>query len=246
MTYPGTTDSLTTSVNLQAMAPCSSNAISGYPELIYGYSPWAGSTSPQGSLLRFPIRVADFPKLCSVLNYRITPTPPENPINFAYDIWITRAEHGTSSCIKEGQMEVGDVELMVWLYSYKLLPRFSTLREMEVPLPTLEDGFVSKLPWNIYVQYPNAWPGSENSTCTNDWTRVYFLLATPEIQGPVGVDMSEIINTLVALLSTYDSRWKSLPDYFVEDIELGSEFECQHGSAGFNSTISDYHFLLAR
>ena len=211
--------------------------VAGYPEIQYGFSPNSSNYSDPGGTTLFPMKLGnlthfeDSGGFWSVVNYLITPAPPPNPVDFTYDIWITsnNAPTGISSTT---------VELMIWLYENNLTPIGGTPRIMGLLLPCLVKGQQESLPFDVYA--------STNPT-TNGVT-VSFVLETPLSDGSIGIDLSKITSLLGSELQSWynNSAWtqNSLNDYYVLDVELGSEFKGDLlFAANYGWSVSNYFFL---
>jgi uncharacterized protein YjbI with pentapeptide repeats len=200
------------------------------------------------------MKVADFMNLAnangfwSIVDYTITPTPPPNQINFAYDIWISQAQYPQyTSC--PAQIPAGDLEVMIWLYNnydniVSSLGGKAVCDTMSVSLPTLINGHLQDSIWNVYV-VNGCTPPSNSTALTANWTKVYFVLANPTSGIPVGVDLSAIIGQVINVLGSKGWDTGLLNNYFLEDIELGSEFSTNSSySANYSWTILQYSFLF--
>jgi hypothetical protein len=98
------------------------------------------------------------------------------------------------------------------------------------------DGQLQNLTWRYYY-IPAGTPGFQGNV-------VYFVLDKPIYSGEVGVNIGAVINDLVDVLNGVGlNGWNksSLNGFFVEDIELGSEFlgDLSH-TASYSWTISSY------
>jgi hypothetical protein len=207
--------------------------IIGYPHVVYGYSPWAEAKTAMSKALELPISVDDFPQLVSLANYSINWDSSSTPLDFAYDIWITQNQY-SSGC------GVGDLELMIWTDNANNLPvagggTLVASKQLSVYLGTS----TQPITWNIYVRNGNQSSAS--------FTTVYIVLGSPISSGTVGVDIHQMIDQMIdALVLNYPKNWNkaTLQNYWVEDIELGSEFGLDHSKASYSWSLNNYCYFL--
>lgn len=228
---------LSNSINLSLMNM--TGGVAGYPEIQYGYSPNSTNYSNgSGSGLVFPQQVANLINLESsggfwlVANYTIAPSPPPNPIDFTYDIWITSSNAPAS-------VSSTTVELMIWLYGSNLTPSGGTPQITGLLLPCLVNGQSQSLLFDVYASTNNP---------PKNWATISFELESPISTGSIGVDVSKIVSFLGADLQTWynNPAWNqtSLSNFYVLDVELGSEFKGNSlFSANYGWAVSNYYFL---
>ena len=211
-----------------------SDGVVGYPHVEYGYNPFRGAETNSISALPLPKKIKDLPELVCLANYSLYSVTL--PVNFAYDIWITKNSHVTS---KPG---LGDLELMIWTYyNGDIAPSSSFATSVgSVSLPTLVNGRNEQLEWNIWV--------SNGDRSQDHWTVVYIVLSNPIASGTVGVDLHRMLNEMGDALSrNYAGQWQSLAiqDYYLDSICLGSEFKVGSGNqATYRWNISNYCFII--
>lgn len=171
----------------------------GYPEAYYGYNPWSG-VWVQGSL-KLPVEIGEMPQIEVTVNYTLS-KPAELPLNFAYDIWITKERFSQGVGPK-------DYELMIWLYSDKISP--AGINVLNTTLPINLNGEELSNKWEFWVAKE-----------TGRWL-VATLKSSKPLIGMVKMDLKRYIH---AFLNTLKSMKIEAPTYKynVEDIELGSEF----------------------
>lgn len=224
---------LTNSIALSLMN-MPSPGVAGYPEILYGYSPNSTSYSSTNASLLFPMNVSNLVSLESsggfwaVVNYTVAPAPPTNPVDFTYDIWITSGNAPI-------QRSSTTVELMIWLYDN--FTNSDTL-QTNLSLSCLVGGLQQNLSFDVYA--------STNPPITG--ARVDFVLETPVSAGTIGVDISKIVSMLGPYLQAWynNPTWNqtTLSNFYVLDIELGSEFKGDSLlEANYDWAISQYYFL---
>jgi hypothetical protein len=227
---------LTNTIALEQMNM--TGGVAGYPEIQYGFSPNSGNPSSPTTNMIFPMKLGDLASMetlggfWSVVSYAVTPVPPSNPIDFTYDIWITPSNAPTA-------ISSMTVELMIWLYANSLTPIGNTPRISGLPLPCLVNGQQEYLLFNVYA---STTPGTNGVT-------VSLVLESPVNAGLIGVDLSRIVSLLGSeLQGWYNSPvWtqSSLSDYYVLDVELGSEFKGDSKfAADYEWAVSRYYFVV--
>jgi hypothetical protein len=77
-----------------------------YPELLFGVSPWWGSTNPTDPLQVFPIRVSDIAALTA--DYSLSFDGETRGYNVSFEMWLTNTPAGGSATITN--------EIMVWFH----------------------------------------------------------------------------------------------------------------------------------
>ncbi len=210
------------------------NYIAGYPSIRYGYNPKAKAASIDHFLI-FPMRLGSLANIQSydhfwtVVKYNISALP-SNPMDFAYDIWISDSSHPSS-------VNKNTIELMIWLDQSDLKPTGDSAKITGLNLPCLVNGQFEYLPFDVY----------EGNTYNGSGATVSFALENPTAIGSIGVDLSSIADTLISLLPTWNINpsWTrdSLNNYYMLDVELGSEFRSNSAAqAKYAWTISEYYF----
>jgi hypothetical protein len=232
-----------------------SQLVAAYPENIYGYSPnigassnsIAGYSSNQFAALQFPIVVSDFPRLWSVVDYSVAELGSNSlpKMDFAYDIWLSSSYKPYFPPNNGGVPPRGVVEIMIWTYSNDLNPAGYENGANQYPIPTWIDNgggsgtLEGTLNWNVYV--------SNGDESQNKQAIVSFEMPSGEQSGIIGVDIKAVLNAAVSVLnSNYGWSSATLNSYWVNDIELGSEFGPQNNgeSAYYQYTISSYHYVI--
>jgi len=244
MTYFPNMDLLTNTIALGQMT-VTSGGVAAYPEIEYGYKPWPPPWPPNSTnyysstnsaALLFPVKLGDLVNMESyggfwaVANYAVSPIPPQNPMDFAYDIWITSSNPPVS-------VTATTVELMIWLYASNLTPSGTTPKLTGVPMPCLVNGQLQYLLFDVYA----------STNTSSNWAIVSFEPEAPLSAGSIGVDLSRIMGMLGSELQNWfgNSVWtqSSLSNFYVLDVELGSEFKDTSGSANYGWGISRYYFI---
>ncbi len=224
------TSGVTADVSFTSLGYGSSGAtVIGYPNVMYGYSPWGGGSTQMSNALILPKQIAQFNPTLSVINYTVNGPVP--PMDFAYDIWITQTQQATT-------VSNGDLELMIWTdHANGLVPAggyvigtFTTNTEI--------NGTLSSSTWNIYVSNGNR------ATATT-WTIVTFQLQSATSAAQVGINLTGMFSQMIQALTTYfPQQWSksALQGYYVEQIDLGSEFA---NPPGLNFIVSSYTWTLS-
>jgi len=229
--------------------------VGGYPESIYGYSPnfgpygdrGSGYSSTQFAALQFPIMISSFPKLWSVVDYSVAQSD-SNPLpimDFAYDIWLT-PDYKPYYPPSGGVPPAGVVELMIWTYYNDLNPIGYDAGSTSYSIPTWIDHaggsgtLQESLQWNVYV--------GRAGKLQDKQTVISFVLPSKEQNAIIGVDMKAVLNGVISILSSKGWSSSTLNKYYVNGIELGSEFGPEHDgeSANYLFTIRNYHYVIDR
>jgi hypothetical protein len=231
MTYGGYPPSLNISTNLRCPGGCSllkpKAGVVGYPEVIYGFSPWQSHSSSQAPSLQLPMSVSNIQQgLWAAASYSLKgATLP--PLDVAFDIWITPPTAGCTVSLSDGG-HADDYELMVWLHRTDGFPvPWSYLQGQPtlVFLPTWVGGSTQAVRWNLFK---GTLPGHQFPT----------LFAIPSEAlgaGPVGVNIATI-------LREFGRNFSDLGDLngdVIQSVELGSE------SKGSSSNPSKAQYTLA-
>jgi BON domain/Glycosyl hydrolase family 12 len=204
--------------------------IAGYPNLTYGWQPNGGGSSSLASLLPLPVQISSLPNLWSIVNYALNPPSAWLcPIDFAYDIWITKSRDSTA-------VFNNDVELMIWLYASDILPPIGlTPVETFHDVPTLINGTLTYPTWKAYI-------GRNREGAA---TTVSLVLTSKATRASVGVNIGQSIDKMISVLvksSPYlGLTWtrEDLEKYYVNNVSLGSEFGYS-GACQYSFTIATY------
>lgn len=177
----------------------------GYPEMIYGYKPWGQYESLTNTFLPLPMNISKLPSFYSILNYSVNAT--RGKYDYSYDIWITRhfSQNGAYK---------GDVEIMIWMYWYNLIPAGTYIANVNIP--TYINGNFENLSWQVWIG--NMGIGNYS------WTIVTFRLSKPISFGEVGVNIPLFIKVANDMLMKYDSWSLPLKYYVLNDLEIGLEY----------------------
>jgi len=217
MAYSSYPPSLTISANLRCPGGCpllNPNAgVVGFPEIIYGFSPWQSLSSSQAPSLQLPISVSNIQQgLWAVASHSLAgATLP--PLDVAYDIWLTPPTPGCTASLSDGG-HADDYELMVWLDRTDDFPLPWSYLQGQPTLafvPTWVSGSAQAVRWDLFK---GTIPGHQFPT----------LFAIPSEAlgpGPVGVNIASI-------LLEFGRNFSNLGDLngdVIQSIELGSEFK---------------------
>ncbi|MEL9990299.1 MAG: hypothetical protein QXP98_01900 [Thermoproteus sp.] len=171
--------------------------VAGYPEVWFGYKPWAKLSSPGSPL---PMKVADLlsSNLTIYVNYDVEVRDPSLPLDFAFDIWVTKS-------LGETSVGPGEQEIMIWLYHQQLRPAGQQIGE--VVLPVVLNGKPIEATFQVYRQ-PSM-----------PWEYLAFVLTPSQRSGAISFKLADFIKAAAKFttLNNYSDMW-------VDDVELGSEF----------------------
>ncbi|PLV60338.1 endoglucanase [Thermotoga sp. KOL6] len=175
-----------------------SSWVHGYPEVYYGYKPWAAHSSGVDFL---PIKVKDLPDFYVTLGYSIW---YENnlPINLAMETWITRQPDQTS-------VSSGDVEIMVWFYNNILMPGGNKVGEFTTTVEI--NGVPTQTTWDVYFA---PW----------GWDYIAFRIHSPLQEGRVKINVKDFVQKAEKILSLYSTRVQNFGEMFFNVWEIGTEF----------------------
>ena len=247
MSYSG--GQLSTTVNLSGLNVPSGAPIVGYPNLEYGYQPCPTCRpTPPITDFKLPTQVYKFPDAWSMVNYSISP-PSQGKMDLAFDIWVTKLHKPTDIC-------QDDVELMIWLYntpSY-FLPAGTLVGTFN--LPTFVGGSIEYPTWQAYLGMSGS-GGGKSCTEKGKATVVSLLLPANPTQY-VGVGLSNALTAMIDTLVTYGQgfngqEWTAakLERYYVNDINVGSEFgcdskkqQCSNFQMNYSYSIPNYCFVI--
>jgi hypothetical protein len=217
MTYASYRPSLTISANLRCPGGCpllNPNAgVVGYPEIIYGFSPWQSLSSSQAPSLQLPISVSNIQQgLWAVASYSLSgATLP--PLDVAYDIWITPPTSGCTVSLSDGG-RADDYELMVWLDRTDDFPLpWSYLQGQPtlVFLPTWVRGSAQAVRWSLF----------EGILSGHQFPTLFAIPSEALDAAPVGVNITGILREFGRNFSDLGS----LNGDVIQSIEFGSEFK---------------------
>ncbi|MCD6551199.1 endoglucanase [Thermotoga sp.] len=171
--------------------------VHGYPEVYYGYKPWAGHNSGEN---RLPIKVKDLPDFYVTLDYNVW---YENnlPINLAMETWITKDPTQTS-------VTSGDAEIMVWLYNNILMPGGDKVDEFTTEVEI--NGEVKQTTWEVYYA---PW----------GWDYVAFRITEPLQQGKVKLNVKDFVDKTKEIIEKH-GRIENFDEMYLCDWEIGTEF----------------------
>jgi hypothetical protein len=217
MTYAGYPPSLTISANLRCPGGCPllnpDAGVVGYPEIIYGFSPWQSLSSSQAPSLQLPISVSNIQQsLWAVASYSLSgATLPA--LDVAYDIWITPPTSGCTVNLSDGG-RADDYELMVWLDRTDDFPLPWSYLQGQPTLafvPTWVSGSVQAVRWNLFRA---TLPGHQFPT-------LFAIPSEALSAGPVAVNIAGILREFGRNFSDVGD----LNGDVIQSIELGSEFK---------------------
>jgi hypothetical protein len=258
---------LATSVNFSGLAITPPNPVIGYPDLQYGYQPQGcnvendtyippcPTTSPLVTSVALPIQVSKFPNAWTMINYSMSP-PQQGNVDLIFDIWVTQLTPPQIGICKD------DVELEIWLYNSPTVVGSARFVET-LPIPTFIGGVMHQNEsWNAFVGTSGS--GGEKtkgSSCPDGEhgpaTAVSLVLGAAHTQENeyVGIPLSNALTAMIDTLVAYNgSQWTAanLDNYWVNDIDFGSEFGCNPSKqsycssfqASYSFNISDYCFTI--
>ncbi|MGB4645543.1 MAG: endoglucanase [Dictyoglomaceae bacterium] len=197
-----------------------SSWVHGYPEVYYGYKPWSvHGTSIEK--LKLPIKISEFPNIYFTLKYSIS-YEKNLPINFAMETWITKNNNQKSA-------DVGDIEMMVWLYANRLGPAGRKVTEVKIPI--ILNGEEKELWWEVYYS-----PGSSD----------YIAFKSKEniIEGEVKIPIKDFLTNLKGIIASYSKRInpQAYENMYFNDWEIGTEFgDPNTKEAKFGWTFSNFN-----
>lgn len=234
--------SLTMTATLQKtdlVAP--SAAVAAYPELIYGWSPFAGIASRQGAALRFPLTVGRLPGIVLTTEYRVCGAClARMNADLAYDVWLSSALRPTwcGSCVP-----ASTVEVMVWLAHTAGVrpvggPRPAGALVAKAWLRGAGRWRLGRLDWTTYVCVAGSPACATHSV-------VSFVLNGSREGMPsayVGLFLRPFLSQALAALRRGSGPLHATPLY-VNGIELGSEVG--PGSAGHVVDFGSLHFAFS-
>jgi len=204
----------------------------GYPNISYGVAPQAPADSPKPSAsLPLPMKLEALPKdLIATTNYKLAGTSSVK-YDFAYDIWL-EPQHTVET------PRAGTLEVMVWTADGNgaLPPGYKKTVSMDF----VSNGVRRTGQWGIYIAN-----GDKSARTT---TTVELVLTKSISVGKVSVDLTSAFLNVESALRQYDSaHWSTFSDYYLDSIDLGSEFGRKSGHSGagpFAWNLYDYGFGL--
>ena len=207
---------LTTTVSFSKLTLSDARkGVAGYPNISYGESPWQGSKAQNNSLSGFklPLQMSDFALHQPVwLSAKYTISNPQLiPINFAYDLWITKNRPVTGNP-QQGPANPalgGGLELMIWIYANSIHPAGNRVGSLLIA--TSIDDQQRRMQWDLY----RGGGGSGTPVIT-------VALHNPISSGSVEV----ALNSILSKIGTYEP---AAGNYFIDQIDLGSEFGLVEG-----------------
>jgi len=173
----------------------------GYPEVYYGYNPWSLSGVYGRDNFKLPAKVDELPLTDVIVNYTISKVQKSLPLNFAFDIWLTKEEFSR-------QVGPGDVELMIWLYSDHMSP--AGVNYQNITLPVVLNGQSLDNSWEVWI-----------GKIYESWLIVTLRSSHPLI-GHVKINLNEYLDTVDNMLKGL--KISSITQHYLESIHLGSEF----------------------
>jgi len=189
--------------------------VHGYPEIYYGYKPWAGHNSGVEFL---PVRVKDLPDFYVTLDYSIW---YENnlPINLAMETWITKSPDQTS-------VSSGDAEIMVWFYNNVLMPGGQKVDEFTTTVEI--NGVKQEAKWDVYFA---PW----------SWDYLAFRLTTPMKEGKVKFNVKDFVQKAAEVVKKHSTRIDNFEELYFCVWEIGTEFgDPNTTTAKFGWTFRDF------
>jgi hypothetical protein len=170
--------------------------VAGYPEVWFGYKPWA-SMGTRGAPLPATVAGVMGSNLRISISYNIS-VEPSLPMDFAFDIWVTKSPNETS-------VGPGEQEIMIWFYYQNMFPAGSQVGQVTIPVilngkPTNMTFLVSRQP-------------------SMPWEYIAFFASTPLKSASIEFRLADFIKAAAQYTSiaNYSEMW-------VDDVELGSEF----------------------
>jgi len=171
-----------------------------YPEVYYGYKPWAKRGISQDTL-PLPKILRSISEFWLEVEYNIS-SPKWLSINMALDSWFTKQKYPTS-------VGNNDVEVMIWLYYHALRPAGRKIAEFTLPVVVSNSEIQKK--WEVWYQQM-------------DWDYLAFRMKEPIKEGKVRLPVWRIFQEASKILSKISGNTKNLNELYLEDLELGSEF----------------------
>jgi len=169
-----------------------------YPEVYYGYKPWAQNGLSQDFLL-LPGKIKKLPNFSLEIEYNLR-APRWLSLNIALDMWVTKEKYPTL-------VKNGDVELMIWLYNNRLKPAGKKVDEFSSQMSVNKK--LIRADWEIWYE-------------KMEWDYVAFRLKKPIVGGRIILPITELIEKARKfLLKKYGHN---IDEMYLEDIEFGSEF----------------------
>ena len=200
----------------------------GYPNISYGVTPQAPADSPKPTAsLPLPMKLEALPKdLIATTDYKLAGTSSVK-YDFAYDIWL-EPQHTVET------PRAGTLEVMVWTADGNgaLPPGY----KKTLPMDFVSDGVRRTGQWGVYIAN-----GDKSGGTT---TTVQLVLTQSVTTGKVSVDLTSAFLNVESALKQYDStHWSSFSNYYLDSIDLGSEFGRKNGHTGagpFSWNLYDY------
>ncbi|MGB9857478.1 MAG: GH12 family glycosyl hydrolase domain-containing protein [Dictyoglomaceae bacterium] len=193
--------------------------VHGYPEVYYGYKPWAAHGTSIEKLV-LPKKVSEFPDVLFNLKYNVW-YERNLPINFAMETWITKD-------LYQKTVNPGDIEMMVWLYANKLSPAGKKVAEVKIPI--IINGNQKDITWEVYFS-----PMS--------WDYVAYKSKENIIQGKVKIPIKNFLKHLRTVIANNSSRItvEKYDQMYVNVWEIGTEFGDPYTTeAKFGWTFSNF------
>jgi hypothetical protein len=210
-------------------------AVTGYPSLSYGFAVNGGTVSTGSPSFELPNQMNNFSSLRLTTSYSVA--PHSTPMDFSYDIWITKAN-------KTLKMTSNDVELMLYLYDANDMTfGWSLFGKGTYTTPGIVDGVSTTITWTTYAP-PTGGTGAKLVifAITGVGTGVSLKNAT------VSIDLMDLWPDVESVLNNLGMKVNS--SYYLENIDLGSEFEPEnwwlwwdpwsHPTADYSFSISQY------
>jgi hypothetical protein len=233
VTMTNSADNILTTVNmgniqLSPMYP--GNPVVGYPEVRYGWSPYAAASTPGSPIFPEQGQIADVKNMDLWLTaaYMVN-VAPANPIDIAYDLWITSDQY--ASYVGIGVTPSTNLELMVWLYHTGMMPAQSVSTVPIIAIPVTINGVLnSSCQCQVYL-YSKGNGGNIVS--------VVIPAPDPTSLTTIGVNLSAVLTQVEPYLEKYlGMPTSTFENDYLEGIELGSEFEASNGNASYQWTLA--------
>jgi len=182
--------------------------VDGYSEILYGRSPWANYTINKENGTKFPIYIKNisnqYTNIYIDVNYSINNYSNGLPMDFSFDIWLTKYENETI-------ITSDDVEFMIWLYSDNLTPAGDCVGYMTIPIYI--NGTLVNDTWKIMYQKPQY-----------RWAYIAYLSNISLKKNDIKIDLIPFINkSLQIVINDSDGKIKD-NDLYIQGCELGFEF----------------------
>ncbi len=208
--------------------------VSGYPNVWFGWNAF-GNGELSSSDLPLPVIVSNAQNFWLMASYAVSP-PLFAPYDFAYDVFFSQPSEGKKHAWGNSA-PAGDLEIMLWLDYGNGIRDWMAGDWETVNLATIQNGRCSASSWQLHIEHPIV-SGSTEATV------VFFMLANPASKPgqPIGVNLSEAITVAQQALAKRDKSWAGLPNYWLNSVSLGSEFNPSSGSAKYSWNLS--HFAL--